>query len=318
MRPLGRDILEKNLGKDRIDSIISYLLACQSPFGGFSQQPYSTDKYQDVGINTTASALWCLWHLEALNDSLNIKELLKFLTNLTVIGNDFCGFKNELNDVTPWTCSTYYGLRVYMTLHSNLPSFSISNQKIVTDHVTQLRENFGKLITNFIIKSFNNKTGGFGATPDSNSNLIHTKDALAILVDTHEKYAKLLGSQNNQSFLRKNIKKISKFLESCYFNGAYGFADKSYYQPNMYATYLGYKIRFLLIDACGKNKKCHAEHSGTIENMNITDSEKKKISEFIDFCYSSTIGGYKGYSQHEDFLPPQHIAQLAKDTHVYH
>ncbi len=290
----GQQFYIKKLGTEKVQKIIKFIAKCQSENGGFSENP----QYENPAINTTASALWCLWHLGAM-DLVNIEPLISFVKKMWVPTGQNIGYKNTTDDIQPWICSTYYALRIFM---------SLKRDKLF-DYLSTFAKESGELLLNAIIQS-KHESSGFGAAKAEIPNLIHTKDAISLLLSSKYEINKTYFS-DKEKLLYSILEDIAGFLDVTYYKGAYCFADKKYFQPNMYATYLGYRIRRMIEDYISKFK------------LNVNYQLKEKISipkeeigaaiAFVESCYDKSIGAYRGYSNSPNYLPKEFINRIRQE-----
>ncbi|MBI2559942.1 MAG: hypothetical protein HYW14_02265 [Planctomycetes bacterium] len=282
-KPIGKKLLEEHLGKEKVDSILKFVCERQEKGGGFVECPFecyetSNCPHSIPTINATASALWCLWHLEAL-DKCNKKSLSDFTMRHVVEENNKIGFKNEEKDKRAWLCATYYGFRI-LREDNLLDSIIPPNKR--------------KKVIDFIIQCKNGEKG-FGAARNLKSTILHTKDALSMIKD--KKYGldfdEFIEEKKLVNFKEKLIEDIESFLTSCEFKGVYGFAEKEHYFPNVYATLLAIEIKEAL--KIMKNEEPEEE---------IDENQKKAILCFLASCRAES-GGYRGYSLDPNYIPPE-------------
>lgn len=286
-KPLGRNLLEKYLTKTKVDSLIGFIKSCYFS-GGFFQSPGRLDGQT---INDTASALWCLWHLEALEE-IKFSEVWDFMQKCTIKKDAHCSYKNRITDNQSWVCSTYYALRIKKIMAEYDP-----------DYLAQFNEKTenGDLILNFILDAKHPKSG-FGANGNLDANMIHTKGALSLLKSNkyHLDFDKYLINnkkiKNPINFKNGLIEDVRIFLAKCEYKGVYAFAETKYYQPNIYATCLSIDVKNIL-----------AKMSTGKEEMGVSDPQKNAAMKFLEFCFNRETNGYKGYSLSPAYLPKNYI-----------
>lgn len=282
-KPMGTVLLQQYLEKDKIDLVKNFLKECKKGNGGFAEDPYG----KNPTINATASALWCFWHLEAL-DEVDCDRTLEFVKQHIVDVKETLGFKNDLvTDLNAWICATYYAFRIFKTIENCRKG---SREQIVP----QIQKVINLLME---CEAKGEKGKAFAATKGFKPTIIHTKDALSLMDDSKyslgfDKFIKEKGPTNYKKDL---IKEIGSFLECCKFNGVYGFAETKYYFPNIYATQLALDIKASL-------KKMLNQESGESKDL-VDEKQKRNIIDFINSCYDKESGGYRGYSHSTAYIP---------------
>lgn len=298
----GKTFYANQIGYDKVEKIIAFLKNCFRSNGSCVDHP---DSNKDGTTNTLASALWCLWHLDSLDD-LNHEAILGYVYENTVPVGDFAkGIKNNAKEESPWVCTTYYALRSLMTLST----------KVGSDYLNNYVNKYGDELFNFVLQA-QNEDGGFGASKGELSNLIHTKDALSIILSEkyglkkhlYNHFALQDAHKRRESHLIDFFDNILKFLDTASCEGVYGFSDKKYFQPNIYATYLGHRIRNTITTFA--ENLMGPEAAGKYKNLEVDNREKKQIIKFVESCYVKSFHGYRGYSDSSSFLPKEYMGRL--------
>lgn len=283
-RPMGRNLLEQYLGTNKVRQIINFLKRCQNENGGFSE-----DGSGDPTINASTSVLWCLWHLEAL-DKCNFEGLLGFMEKQVVEedGNNVIGFRNQSKDRCAWLCATYYAYRSLYTIKKHNEEV-LRNRKIPDP----------QKVINFISSCIKSGEGegepkAFAASADLKPTIIHTKDALSLVSGKYLDMEKAKGVFTDKSL----VNGIECFLTNCKYKGVYGFGERKYYFPNIYATQLALNIKAML-----------KKNSDNKDDL-VDSQQKKLILEFVNSCYDQKSGGYRGYSNSPEYIPNDWIQKF--------
>ena len=283
-RPLGRELSVKYLGKKKVEQIINFLKRCQNDNGGFSE-----DASNDPSINASTSVLWCLWHLEAL-DKCSFEGLLEFMKKQVVEkdGNSVIGFRNQSKDRCAWICATYYAYRSFYTIKKHNEEV-LRNRKIPDT----------QKVINFISSCIKSGEGkgepkAFAASADLKPTIIHTKDALSLVSGKYLDMGKAKSGFTDKSL----VNGIECFLTNCEYKGVYGFGERKYYFPNIYATQLALDIKAML--------KRDPENKDDL----VDSQQKKLILEFVNSCYDQKSGGYRGYSNSPKYIPNDWIQKF--------
>ncbi len=272
-KPLGKTFMERMLGSEKaVASVLAFLDSCKID-SGFAETPGG-----EATINATASVLWCLWHLDSLEERCDVGNLLGFVKKHVSKENGMIGFKNVMTDKRAWICATYYAYRILKTIGKKPDDLSIDfdEEKVIK-----------------FIAGCKTEEGGFGASEKFKPTIIHTKDVLSLISS-----GKYLNSDGivKSVFINNNGRwraEMNSFLDSCCYKGAYGFAETQYYFPNVYATQLALDIK-VMVNKVGNNGN---------GDCPVTLDQKKEILSFIDSCYDNTSGGYSGYSKSTNYIP---------------
>lgn len=295
--PAGRAVFNQYFGKDKVDALIKFIeKSYHHAIGGYAQNPSfkKLDENGDrgfVAINTTASAIWCLWHLEALDSFKEKKDKITgFLRENKIMAGNSIKYRNSKLDYNNgWICSTYYAHRIAMTLHRN---------KIIDDNdplITELKSD-RDMTRNFLFESMDRRRGGFGAAPNEHANMIHTKDALSLLESKKYITSNSDAHSDRISDQQANLlmESTRKFLNTACHDGLCGLGEHKYFLPNIYATYLSLRVKKMIDN-----------------NYTLDAHEKETIMAFVESCFDYKAGAYSGFSTDERFVSKDYFAKSA-------
>lgn len=265
-RPVGIKNLQEILSEKKVERIFTFLKNCESDTGGF-RESYNEKKISTV--NDTATALWIYWHMGRV-DQQNSEKTISFIKKcFRYIDDSKCGFTNTVNSNNNrvWICTTYYANRL----------------AIYFDEIKRFIEGHEDCLEEFIISCARKRRSGFAADNRLEPNVIHTKDALSLLIRQWKVHERASEEKNQE--LINIIEGVKNFMGQCYLNGGYAFAEHKYYMPNIYATRLALDIvEYIDIFRRFNNKN--------IESLNI---EREKIIDFVWSCYDEKVGAFRGY-----------------------
>lgn len=272
-KPLGIKNLQGILSEKKVERIFTFLKSCESDTGGF-RESYNEEKSST--INDTATALWICWHMERVEQQ-NYEKTISFIKKcFKYIDDDKCGFTNTVNSDNNrvWICTTYYANRL----------------AVYFDEIKKFIEGHEHCLKEFIISCARKRKSGFAADNRLEPNIIHTKDALSLLIrqwKVHEH-----ANEEESRELINIVEGVKNFMGQCYLNGGYAFAENKYYVSNIYATRLALDI-VEYIDIFRKFNKRN------IESLNI---ERERIIDFVWSCYDEKAGAFRGYKRFEGIV----------------
>lgn len=286
-KPGGREFFGKHIGAEKVESILRFVATCQNKeSGGFSEDPTLGST-----INCTASTLWILWQLGALGQ-FDLEPILNFTISHKEEDSKFLGFKNEIHEEYAPLCATYYSFRIFLTIKEYEKANSTDRKltRIIDGDIVN-QENKEKVI-NLILNSKGKKLG-FGACEKLGATTIHTKYGLSLLANERYNLGFLKYLENHSELdFEKEMDDIECFVESCIYKGVYGFSNKEYYFPNIYATLLSIDIKTYIDKLRNSVKK----------NV-LDDRQKEDIFSFLESCYDKESKGYRGYSNCTSYVP---------------
>jgi prenyltransferase beta subunit len=221
----GNNVCIDNKYMERIDInlVFDFLKECYRD-GGFAEKPI---KHYLATIVDTESVLWIFRLLGWLKDTSMLKKIdTDFLKKISKFVADLKSPRfsrnNEKtlaylsrygNKEEPYLCAVYYASRILWEIR----------QVDKNNNLGGLNEEEKMEILKYVLEC-QNEDGGFGASPNRHSNIIHTKDALSILYKRIE-----LESPNNRNWLEREKQVISEkafgFLESCKFENVFAFGN---------------------------------------------------------------------------------------------
>jgi len=264
-------------GPEFVEKTAEFTLRAQDPkTGGFFNSPPSTFK-QRASVTTTHSACYLLWNLDKLEP---VKEAVRnfifsCLKEADATGGRAIGFADYPTG-SPFTCSTYYALRVLERLEER----------------QWIKENRER-ITLFLESSWSEKdrTGAFSAGPGTSRTLAHTCYVVQILLDILK----------DPTFLREaeRIEKLLAYTKACRSrSGGFKFGTwrrwfalgGDWFSPNLYMTrHVLRTVKLLERQHRGSEDVLEEE-----EIRNFVESASRPIKEVIPSGYAiehSGIGG---------------------------
>lgn len=247
----------------------------------------------DVTINATASAVWCLWQLGALDElTEKIPHIISFVERHKVnLEDGSVGYKNSDDCEQPYVCSTYYAFRIFYSL-SQFSKTSIRE-------LINLNEETALKIRNFVLSA---KVSSMGYAPVRNMapTIIHTKNALALFQNKYElDFMDYFSTRSNE--LQSIEKDVSSFLSECAYTDesvVSGFAERKFYYPNIYATQLNIEIRKLI-------KSNYRDPSGVKIDDILSKYQIEDVARFLMSCRDKTTNKYRSYSYDSGYIPLQ-------------
>ena len=320
--PKGRESIQGTLSKVLeneteaaaiLDKSLAYVNACWKnafPYAnGHSGSDVAAGYADTVGdmfpsITASASALWILWQLDAINPSRenNILTFCKKMLHKRSPDDGYVGFVNSPKDTEALICSTYYAMRILFSLsHSDTASGAV--HKFTTENKD--------IIKQFIIEN----TNGMGFAPKIGAvpTIIHTKDAFALMQPKYNlfEFKKTITIEK----VRHAIQNIKKFWNSCSLDGTtplVGFSSHSFFYPNIYATLLLIEIDRYITRIIQENTCLSLNYDAAINASNI--------DTVIDYLNSCTMPpqapkrqpGFRCYSYSPLYLPDSFLDRISR------
>lgn len=279
--PITRLRIEEKFGQETVDLMIKFIKSSYKD-GGFSDEVNSPPT-----INATASAMWCLWQLEALEECCDFEEIMDFINRHRVdISNDEVGFKNSLLCNEPFVCSTYYTFRILYSIEQHFGHTLQFHNKLLCDK---------HKIRNFILNS-KVVNSGFAPRKGMKPTIIHTKNALSLFQDKYKLEFRENISPDTYSSIKEDVLKFIKSSSCSDDSLLCGFAERSLYFPNIYSTLLNMDIRKIIF-----NDK---SSPSSVKLSNLFDErQKKECIDYLGTCFDSKVGAYRGYSYSSNYIP---------------
>lgn len=277
--------------KNIIDSILDFVVSCYDSKGGFIEVPKKVLEKSNIkrfpSINNTASATWCLFHLEEevhnYEHRMVREDISRFIDNLKVKERNGCAYKNFLNDDYPWVCSTYYAERIIRNLGIPFKQEELSD------------------ILRFTISTKKNNSSFCGGN-NLDANIIHTKDAMS-LIKRYFSVLKTLKDSDDKPFdYRRFIdgmcQDVSKYLRNTYVMGGFATAEKNRFLPNVYATRLAYDIKSYM--------GFFAKEFGIKEPVFEYWDEQETV-KFLFSCFDNKEGAFRGFSYQPEYILKEYV-----------